>query len=373
MDSSSVSRAPQFGMMMRCLAWGILGVVAAECFVRLVVPFSLFYNTWFEGGIHQPDEELGFVYTPNYVGGMRHREQTWRVPLELDENGFRLPVSTDDDSDTPSKDVVLLGGVSMMFSYGLRDDQTIAAHIAKNSVVSVRVHTLSQPGFKIGRDFYKFKRYFEGRLRPSVVVVSLYGPNAAGELLAEYSSTPSKPAGDPFRFHDGIAIKRPGLPHRIGRPFLQSYVIAGGCRLIDKVDTKLYRLKDLVTGRQPKSENQTSERTDPDETQIRRYQNDLLSNMQEFFERRDVKLIFVFLPKHGTPSQLATTNLTSRLLDHDAVLDLTGSLRVADSDWKAAGHYGPRSARIVGARIADAIQPLLDEAPHDNNEKRRLD
>ncbi|MDV6029761.1 MAG: hypothetical protein F9B45_06560 [Phycisphaera sp. RhM] len=366
MNASPVSRVSPFRIAMHCVAWGILGVVAAECFVRLVVPFSLFYQTWFEVGIHQPDEELGFVFTPHYVGGMRHRDGAWRVPLQLDENGFRLPVSTDGNSDASGKDVVLLGGGSMMFCYGLRDDQTIAAHIAENSVVPVRVQTLSQPGFDIERDFYKFKRYFEGRLLPSVVVVNAYGRHSETELLAKYSSTPSKPVGDLFWFHDDIAMAPRGLAHRIGRPYSQSYVLAGGCRLADKVYSPLSRPEDSVTERQIKRDHQGTENQAPDETNVREGGKDLFSEMQAYFERRDAKLILVFLPSNDDDPP-ATADATSQPFDHVTVLDLRGSLSVADSDWIAAGHYGPRSARMVGAQIADAIQPLL-KTSNDNDQ-----
>ena len=369
MDSSSVSRVPRFRIVMCCLAWGILGVVAAECFVRMVVPFSLFYQTWFEVGIHQPDEELGFVFTPNYVGGMRHRDGAWSVPLQLDENGFRLPVSTDGNSDVPRKAVVLLGGGSMMFSYGLRDDQTVAAHIAKNSVVPVTVQTLSQPGFDLSRDFFKFKRYYEGRLHPSVVVVNAYGRQSETEVFAKYSSLPSKPAGDLFWFHDDIAMAPRGLAHRVGRPFGQSYVLAGGCRLADTAYSWLPRPQDLATERQIESDHRSHENPASDETNVRGDGNDLFSEMRKYFERRDAKLILVFLPSNGD-DQPAAKNAISPSLDHVAVLDLRGSLSVADSDWIAAGHYGPRSARMVGARIANAIQPLL-ETSHDHDFLRR--
>ncbi|QDV42653.1 hypothetical protein Enr13x_25020 [Stieleria neptunia] len=359
MESPPVTRGPRVRIVMRCLAWGILGVVAAECFVRSVVPFPLFYQTWFEVGIHRPDDELGFVFTPNYVGAMRHRDGAWRVPLRLDEKGFRLPVSTADNRDVARREVVLLGGGSMMFSYGLRDDQSVAAQIARHSVVPVRVQTVSQPGFDLARDFYKFKRYFEGRVHPSVVVVNAYGRHSETEVFANYSSTPSKPVGDLFWFHDNIAMNPRGLPHRIGRPFSQSYVLAGGCRLADQAYSRLPRPQDLATGQPIKNGHQGHDNSGPGETNARQHGNDLFSEMREYFERRDAKLILVFLPSNGD-DRPAISNRTSPSPDQVAVLDLRGSLSVVDSDWVAAGHYGPRSAQRVGERIANAIQPLLE-------------
>ena len=46
------------------------GVVAAELFLRLAVPWEIMFDTGFAPGIHVPDERFGYGFAPGYRGSM---------------------------------------------------------------------------------------------------------------------------------------------------------------------------------------------------------------------------------------------------------------------------------------------------------------
>ncbi|MEM6689132.1 MAG: hypothetical protein AAF664_06870, partial [Planctomycetota bacterium] len=152
-----------------CLLAIVLAFIATECFLRCIRPFPLFYSAWFTSGIHEPDTELGFRFVSNFHGQMRHEDGVYSVPLSLDAQGFRVP-QQDIDS---KEDIVILGGASMSFCYGLTDEQTIAAVISSQTAQSDRIQTISWPGFDLPRDVLKLKRWTEKHGKPDRLIVCL--------------------------------------------------------------------------------------------------------------------------------------------------------------------------------------------------------
>ncbi len=364
MSEKTVTNSSKLGLALRCVVWSVVGIVAAEFYVHLIIPYPLFYSTWFDEGIHQPDEQFGFVYTPNFAGSMRHKDRVWREPLELDQHGLRLSVSTNDNKE-PTQDVVLMGGYSMIFSYGLRTERTVAANIANSSKIPITVHTLSQPGVPLLYDFHKFKRFLEKDVKPKVVVLCLYRTDDLDILAAEFQQVIPKVNKDLFRNHESIVLVRSGLPEKIGHPYFQSYVLAGSCRLSESIYAKANRLKNKITGL---TETQVPHDIDINQNLVSEKKVDVIEpnvqekttfliHLQEYFRQRNAKLVIVALP-------IDTDRALSKEIDkldsaQITLLDLCDSLDETNDKWIAAGHYSQQSAKTLGKRIAISIQPLL--------------
>ncbi len=367
MSEKKMSYGSKLGLALRCVVWSVVGIVAAEFYIHLIVPYPIFYSTWFDQGIHQPDEQFGFIFTPNYRGAMRHRDGIWREPLELDKNGLRKSVSTHDNQE-PVQDVVLMGGASMMFSYGLKNDDTVAKQIAEDSDIPVRVHTLAQPGFALSHDFHKFERFLAKDVHPNVVVLCLYSSSDYQALQNEFSPLHSQSNAHLFQNHQSIVLNRPGLPNQIGRPYFQSYVLAGGCRLADIVSGKLSRLKNKFVAlnndnHKEKEIEQSQQRlikSNAVQCSTQPQKEDRLTHMRKYFEQYNTKLIVVTIPRFGT-HVITQQQLNLLKSDHITTVNLKDSLeKNSDNNkWIANGHYSSQSAKTLGKRIATSIQPLL--------------
>ena len=356
-----------------------LGVLASEGFLRVLQPYAIYYSTWFDPGIHQPDDELGFVFSPNFQGGMRNTDRAWYVPLHLDERGLRPPVSTRNDEQ--GDDIVLFGGASMGFSYGLTSSESIAAQIASQSQRPVTVHTLPWPGFGIWRDFRKYKRFIEPTQSPRIAVLFLYRDRDYEDIQAEFTDELPVPelGDDLFRYHDRLVITADGrFPRLAGRVYSESYVAAGICRELNEAESAYRWLSRrarfyLVEGGKRKqiaprpSSEQIAEKADQvnaNDTLQSEQQHDvnLITQIRNRLASRGTELVVVALPANFNRLR-GPEDVSPFIPPGTAFYDLRGVLRDTDADWKARNHYGTRSARRLGEEIARLLQPHLEE-PH---------
>ncbi len=338
----------------------VLGLIASECFLRLIAPYPLFYSTWFEGRIHIPDDELGFVFSPNYRGAMRHFDKTWHVPLELDEHGLRPVCET--LGGKPKQEIVLLGGVSMAFSMGLTSQQSLANQIAKHSDIPIRVHTLSWPGFDLRRDIAKFERFFDADFRPSVTIAFLYTDDDFRSLHKPFLTAIPKMDADLFQLNDDVVILDSSASQRwIGRLYYQSYTLAGVCREFESVvvilTSGVKRMWELSGTAHEMASTLYADGPIPNEGT-----NDLLAELQEKMAAKGCVLQLVALPNQK--EMVGPWRLSTLVPENIPTLDVREALEHNESDWKASGHYGEHSAEILGAEIARAIQPILVRQRH---------
>ncbi|HET6468640.1 MAG TPA: SGNH/GDSL hydrolase family protein [Geminicoccaceae bacterium] len=114
-----------------------------------------------------PDPKIGFLYRPNYRGEIRRNELGFGYTT--DANGFRNPTPVE-----PPADIVILGD-SMAFGYGVEDDQTWSALLARArpelSIVNLGM---------IGAGPQQYQRIYErfgAPLRPRLVLFTLFPGN----------------------------------------------------------------------------------------------------------------------------------------------------------------------------------------------------
>jgi hypothetical protein len=337
----------------------LLGLLAAELFLRVVSPFAIFYSTWFDPGIHVPDPELGFVFKPGYRGNMRHVDQTWTVPLELDEHGFRPAART--QADEPGKQVVFLGGYSIMFSFGLGPSETVAAQFARHAPVPVTAHSTAWPGFDLDRELRKFERFLAPVVEPDLVVVLLSRPGDYAFAAGKFDPALPEPGPDLFRYHESLVLAMQQRPFTrfVGRSLcFESYLVGGLCeqadRLIDSLADAVKALRAAPRG--PGAAAPASAGHHPES---------FLVALRDRLAARGARLAVVALPTYGFQGP---EDLEPLVPEGVPVFDLRRLLAESGGDWKALHHYGPRSAELVGARLAERLGPLLEarraEAPH---------
>ena len=131
-------------------AAAIAALIAAELFLQVSQSRTMLMGLYYAPGIHSPSERFGFVFTPHYVGVMQHPEGVLAVPLSLDEYGFRPPVVN--RTTGPYAEVLFIGGMSMMFSYALLNEESLPAQVAHSAQHSLRVRNTAWPGFNFFRN-----------------------------------------------------------------------------------------------------------------------------------------------------------------------------------------------------------------------------
>lgn len=322
----------------------------AEGLMRITVEPEMLFETWYSDGVNMRDEELGLRFTPNYSGWMRHPDKVPGVPLQLDENGFRLP--NRNQREGPLRQVTTIGGTSMLFSYGLPDNQTVTGRLAHHARHHVEVHNTAWPGFYPFQNWRAYLRLLAPR-QPhlDVAVISIYGDWLL-KLVAKTPDDFAQPATPPpadklFRFFDGLA--RPARfqwEDAMGRSYYRSFILF---RFLNRLDT-------------PLSADGVQEKLEPTPENValaqRRWRAFLLF-VEAQLKPKGAKLLVTFLPgvtqkDHYDPLWNAVPPHLTKVNLHQEYHGL-----YKHAQGVARGHYGPEQADWIGQRLAREVDALM--------------
>ncbi len=332
-----------------------LGLAAAEAYQRLTQSQVLAMSLWYEPGIHRPDPRFGFAFQEHYRGLMEHVDRVHRVPIELDEFGYRLHAV---GGEPPRRDVVFVGGVSMMFCYGLPDPDTITWQVAARSQNALRVWNAAWPGFGPTQTLIQYREGLGARIDPAVLVLALYLFDTSYDTVeAAWPPVSAERQAELFRYHPGIVVYPPGaVTRRLGRLAYGSMLAFEASRFLDGALPKpmLERLEPPAPAPAPEAE--------PLPTMPLR---DWLAEVRDELAAEGTQLAVAFMPRGRTAADYYEP-VVPRIPPGVAVLDAHRAIveRLGERyPTLGAGHYGRETAHAIGAYFAGEIDRLLEASP----------
>jgi hypothetical protein len=344
----------------RAISWlcaVLIGWLLCESIVRVLVPRPIFYSTWFTPAVHQLDSQHGFVFAGGYDGAMRHSDGVWMEPLELDRFGFRRAAgefksaSPSSDDTSKQRNLVMLGGASMAFSFGLSDRESLHHQTASSMSSRATIQVLAWPGFTLGQDLLKLDRFLGSKKFDGAIVFAYseadYQPVSSLEVT---------PGGTSIAMDQGVVLPNDPIAARVGWPYYRSVVIAGAARWWTSMAAAI-GIGSLGEGKPgPSRETEPEQSTDiPSDSQnVRVAMPPPLLVAQKLRERGIDNVWIVALPHQLTKQ--GPDSLASWSGNDVSVVDLRGLAERADMDWIAGGHYGPNSARIISEQLAREIE-----------------
>ncbi len=321
-----------------------IGWVLCESVLRVLVPSPIFYSTWFTEGVHQRDPHFGFVFRPDYDGAMRNVDQVWMEPVRLDARGFRQSAvshgrrsSSNEISPKQPVRIVVLGGASMGFGYGLADDETLHHQVAQRLPDACEIDLISWPGFTLGQDVQKLTQMLEPS-QYDVAVVLAYGPD---DYVHQSDWDTLDPPGN-LTMIDSVVIPKDPAAQLGGDLYWNSYVVAGTCRLL-RVPANLLagNVRDLGAP-QEDTANENLESGKPQ----------MLLASERLKSLGVDSVLIVALPRQ-------TGMLGPEVLPDSAdatMIDLRQEPENRRFDWIAYGHYGPDAVKHLAEKIARVIE-----------------
>ena len=331
----------------------LLGTVAAEIYLRTVIPEEAALELGFTPGVHQKDTEFAFVYSPGYEGTMRYQDGVWGVPIKLDEHGFRVtggPVEVE-------RNVVFIGGKSMMFCYGLPDNKTVTEVASRHTSTTTRILNTAWPATDVHRNWQVFRGKVGDSEHFDLAVIGIYISqanvlNEFAKLPDDLDTLPDTPARkNLLGYVDGVVVPSGGyLKERIGRVYYASYV---GYHLFDILDRIINR---VLRYTRPHDSQRKLANPEAGREGFPR----LMSHYAQYFRARNTKVIVVFIPSERRldlydelvsemPTDIEYTNLHR---------ELHGKLDSHDNI--ALGHWGRENAARIGRALARVIDTALD-------------
>jgi hypothetical protein len=207
-----------------------VGLLLAEGFTRLAFSRVVAMSLWFTPGIHQPDSRFGFVYTPGYRGLMQHTDHVVATPLVLDDHGLRPSIASRAES---RDEVVLMGGASFAFSYGLTDEASIAGRLAARSAHRIRVVTCAWPGYALYGSWTWYRERLLADSAPRVVV--LMPTPMQTKVPVRLPRIPPAYVEEIFHYVPGLALRPTGaVARRLGSWGYRSLLLHKLARFLDE-------------------------------------------------------------------------------------------------------------------------------------------
>ncbi len=311
----------------------LIAAVAAEGIVRVAIHPALDYTSGFSPGPYCSRPPLGISFNcPDYVGMMHEIGTNLYLPYRMNEEGFRGPYDSS-LRDASASNIVVLGGQSQAFGYGLLDEDTISAQIAK-VCVSADIHVFSLPSLSDAQSWKLYNLSAEAKSPPDQIVLMIYTrarKDWRGEMKPE-----SRLLSGPFVLLYGWLYTTPKWLEK----FSGSYLIVRSVRSIREIGAYFGF-----------GENSRREFGVDPNTQ------DFISAMVREARRLNAKLSVVFLPgarraRHIDADSIERALPDVRFIDIDAK---TAALDLYPAQSLPDGHYNATLAAYIGAEIARSI------------------
>lgn len=348
-----------------------IAFIASELFVRALVPSTILFGTWQTEGAYTPDSRYGFVPTPNYRGVMSHPDGVFEVPLSLDENGFRMPAESS-RAIPQKKEIVLMGGASMMFGYGTPTHKTIAGHIAEKLSFPSCVRSTSFPGLDLNRNFHLFEEKLSHKIHPTHLIVGLYyGDRHASSwmhLKEGYGLPPATPYESLFRLFKGQIVFPTGvIGESLGIWNYRSALINRSVRFLDnwapdKIKNPIASVINRVIPppQMPKLESKIASQNAPVTTDFSVFTN-YIRYLNQKVTTQGIQMLVVMLPIQGLLGGDAYRGIRESIPAEVAKMDLHDRLgkeflSLGDKCWLGGGHY----SSLCNERIAQSISLWIE-------------
>jgi len=341
------------------LAAVAVAILATEALLRVIIPPEDVFGTWFSRGVHAPDGKYGLVFAPGFHGVMSHPDGVPCVPLELDAHGHRMPAGP-----AGAPEVVMIGGSSMMFSYGLPDRDAIHTQAALRAATPLRVRNTAWPGFDLARNFHAQRDLLGPDHGPDVAVIAFYRLGPRPRPPEEFDALPPPPPRDKlFEFFNDLAPgPRDRVTRRLGGLYYATYLGARGVGFLKSAYLTGRSIagsaRDMISsgGGSPVSEGALAVE-DLDR------QRAVFEHVCGHFAARGAKVLVVLLPAaaRGADHYAGVVPLVPEEIP---CVDLHREFGAGflEGHTIAAGHYDAHAAARIGGRIAEEVSRLLADA-----------
>ena len=345
----------------------LIAAAAAEGIVRVAIHPALDYTSDFIPGPYCSNPTLGISFNcPDHAGLMHQIGTNLYLPYALNEEGFRGPYISPNQNGHAS-DVVVIGGQSQMFGFGLPDDDTIGANMARSSCDAADVHVFSLPGVSNAQSWKLYDLSAEAKSAPDQIVLMVYG--ASSSDWRREMSPQSKLLDGPVALLYGWLYTIPQWLTDFSGSFLVVRSVTNIrkpiSRLIHRSRERMSRLADrsVAIVRELASQLGIARDDTLRQDDLRRDYaavaptRDLISTMFAKAQQLHARFSVVFLPGARHPWQVDADSIERALpdvhfIDVDAravALDLYPAQTLPD------GHYNAALARFIGAEIRRAL------------------
>ncbi len=356
-----------------------IAAIFAEIVLRVFIQNEIFNQVWFTSHVSRIDKKYGVLFRPNYNGYMARMADLPVVPLKLDRNGFRCQAQCDHSGDNPQR-IVFLGGRSMMFGYGLPDQDTIHWQACNRLNRPAIVHNLALPGVDLHRNFLLYQEHFENKNHAAdlaIIVVyefkSLDNNVLTGIFPDSLDYLPKHNNLNKSRIvtHDGTIIEENvgTVSEKLGKYTYNSILLTDIAIKLDRLSPNILFSNFAPLSKSPisdsshmdKSTQSAITRSDDSNMQVtlREFRNYILL-LEKHFADEGTDMLVVFSPFESAGGPDYYKHAYDILPASINKIDLQNQLfNFKKKKWIAHGHYSKEFAAEIGKQIAGVSNQIL--------------
>jgi hypothetical protein len=352
----------------------LIAAAAAEGIVRVAIHPALDYTSDFIPGPYCANPTLGISFNcPDHAGLMHQIGTKLYVPYALNDEGYRGPYISP-NRNGHGGDIVAIGGQSQMFGFGLLDDDTIGAAMARSSCDAADVHVFSLPGVSNAQSWKLYDVSAEAKSPPDQIVLMVYG--ASSSDWRREMSTQSKLLDGPVALLYGWLYTMPQWLTDFSESFL---VVRSVTNIREPISRFIRRSRDHMSGlvdRSVKTIGELASRLGIARDDTRRQDEmrrdsavvdptqDLISAVFQKAQGLHARFSVVFLPGARHPWQVDADSIERALPDvHFIDVDAKAvALGLYPAQTLPDGHYNAALAKFIGAEIGRALCPVPQNA-----------
>ena len=344
---------------------GLLG--GAEYLIQTITDKEFSFSHNFRPGPYAFNKDLGMVtYKPNYKGFMNVHGSNVRVPVSLSQYGTR-EVSSNTSCDDCKK-ILIVGGISQTFGFGLRNEDTIAENMVRSADFPLKVYNLSQPGVEALRSMGMFEDYIRHEIKPDLVIVGFYNMRdlscyaPEGTVQNSFGKYGKRTFEANHVIKNGWVVSKPDT--LLGHLKLKSALFDGICKTAETING--YRIGGIAKLKRafyqigliknaPLKEGFVKPNHDF-EVGAEKY----ISFIRSYFADMDTKIVFVMFPLL-TGEKDVYKNIVDYLPKDQIVFDINREVAGTplESEKLSDGHYNSFLAAHIGKSILNSVRKFL--------------
>ena len=339
---------------MKYIGLTLIAFIIAEGLLQVISSPTLLMSKWYSSGIHTPDSTYGYAFSPNYQGWMRQEDNVFLEELTLDEYGFRTPAIRQD----ARKEIIIMGGKSMTFSYGVEQEDALHSQLQKHLINPSNVYCTSWPAVALYPNFKIYQRTLASSVKADLILVAIHGKqwdSYTREFISNIDSShfSRRQLRELFFFDNQTVLTAPSRPiaKTTGALYYKSLLAH---RISNKLDfAMLIAQSHLFSGNNIPEKG--SEEVEIDKKEFTSF----INSLNRYFSASNQKVIYIFLPAKGAQKNYYDNMIT--LLPNDITyFDVHKNLYndLKNTSYIASIHYSRLQCQIIGAYLANQINLL---------------
>lgn len=358
----------------------VIGLVLAELLLSVVLRSETDFLSHLRPGPYCEDPYFGVssacagrrVNMRVLTGAKRGMGTKQFAHYTLNQDGYRGPFTSAGASDQRKPiNVFLIGGASQGFGFGVNDDDSYPAAVARYTCVPTRVHNIAFVGLDSRATWHYFLQRYANKFDEDFIFLAMYYRIGHSISYDDYVRHLKNSGKSVILFNKWIHNPRGMKDKPFSETFLYIYFMYNYDTIkaqLKKYKQKFAKLKKIFeksfgiaassAAEQQAPDTPAEQNAEPKRVSILR---DFLKKVDSYAKSKGARMGLLLLPNSNSNTRLTDENFKAALPADGLLIDANGAIKKAGLQMKTLkdGHYSPIQTDVIGRTIAESLNLTL--------------